>query len=109
MRTLCSSTLIGEAMVIGFAALVASRLTDIPGATLWLVTGVAMVLCVALCGALDRAWAVPVGWGLQAALVAAGFVVPMMFLVGALFAVIWWLAVHYGRKVDVIRAQRAAA
>jgi Protein of unknown function (DUF4233) len=109
MRTLCSTTLIAEAMVIGFAALVAMRLSDLSTGTVWLVSGIAMALCVLLCGMLSRPGAVPVGWAVQAALVASGFVVPMMFGLGAVFAGLWWAAVHYGRKIDVLKAERAAA
>ena len=43
MRTLCSSTLIGEFFVIGFAALVAMKDPDLSMATVWTVSGTAMV------------------------------------------------------------------
>jgi Protein of unknown function (DUF4233) len=109
MRTLCSSTLVAEAMVIGFAALVAMRLSDLSTGTVWLVSGIAMALCVLLCGMLSRPGAVPVGWAVQAALIASGFVVPMMFGLGVVFAGLWWAAVHYGRKIDAVKAERAAA
>jgi hypothetical protein len=109
MRTLCASTLIGEFFVIGFAGLVAMRTSDLATSTVWTVCGAAMVLCVLLCGALGRPGGVELGWVLQAALVASGFVVPVMFFLGACFAALWWASVHYGRKIDVIKAQRAAA
>ncbi|GAA2154679.1 DUF4233 domain-containing protein [Kitasatospora kazusensis] len=107
MRVLCSSTLIGEVLVLLFGGLVAMRLTDVPSATIWAVTGAAMVLCVLLCGTLSRPGAVPVGWALQIALIASGTVLPMMYVVGAVFAGLWWCSVHYGRKIDAIKAARA--
>jgi hypothetical protein len=109
VRTLCSSTLISEAMVIGFAALVAMRLSDVSSTTLWSVSGAAMALCVLLCGVLGRKWAVPVGWALQIALIASGAIVGMMYGLGVIFAGLWWCSVHYGRKIDAIKAARAAA
>ncbi|MEV7775849.1 DUF4233 domain-containing protein [Kitasatospora sp. NPDC086791] len=109
MRTLCSSTLIGEALLAMFAGLVAMRLSDVPTATVWTVTGIAMVLCVALCGMIDRPGAVPIGWALQIGLIASGFVLPTMFGLGVVFAGLWWCSVHYGRKVDAFKAARAAA
>jgi hypothetical protein len=109
MRTLCASTLIGEFFVIGFAGLVAMRTSDLAAGTVWGVCGTAMVLCVLLCGLLGRPGGVQFGWVLQAALVAGGFVVPVMFFLGVCFAALWWASVHYGRKIDVIRADRAAA
>ncbi|MEU8349917.1 DUF4233 domain-containing protein [Streptomyces sp. NPDC048845] len=108
MRTLCASTLIGEFFVIGFAALVAVRMYDMPDGTVWTVSGVAMALCVLLCGALSRPGAVPVGWVLQAALIASGFLVPVMFFLGACFAALWWASVHFGGRIDEAKARFAA-
>lgn len=54
MRTLCASTLIGEVFVIGFAGLVAMKDPDLSMATVWTVSGVAMLLCVLLCGVVTR-------------------------------------------------------
>ncbi|MER5972378.1 DUF4233 domain-containing protein [Streptomyces sp. NPDC002055] len=108
MRTLCASTLIGEFFVIGFAGLVAMQMTDLSPATVWTVSGVAMLLCVLLCGMLSRPGAVPVGWALQIGLIAAGFVVPAMFFLGACFAALWWASVHFGRKIDEAKARFAA-
>ncbi|GGK45740.1 DUF4233 domain-containing protein [Streptomyces flaveus] len=108
MRTLCASTLIGEVFVIGFAGLVAMKDPDLSMATVWTVSGVAMLLCVLLCGVVTRPGGVQLGWALQIALIASGFVVPTMFLLGAIFAALWWASVHYGRKVDEAKARFAA-
>ncbi|MFD9412299.1 DUF4233 domain-containing protein [Streptomyces sp. NPDC059989] len=109
MRTLCASTLIGEFFVIGFAGLVAMKDPDLTQATVWTVCGVTMLLSVLLCGMLSRPGAVQLGWALQIGLIASGFVVPTMFFLGAVFAVLWWCSVHYGRKIDTIKARWAAA
>ncbi|MEZ0065717.1 hypothetical protein ABIA32_001717 [Streptacidiphilus sp. MAP12-20] len=108
MRTLCSSTLISEAMIIGFAALVAMRLSSVSGATLWSVSGAAMLLCLLLCGMLGRRGAVAIGWVLQLALIASGAVVSMMYGLGVIFAALWWASVHYGRRIDSMKAARLA-
>ncbi|MGW4649150.1 DUF4233 domain-containing protein [Kitasatospora sp. NPDC004289] len=108
MRTLCSSTLIGEALLIMFAALVAMQLSDVGTGTVWAVSGVAMLLCVLLCGAITRPGAVAVGWALQIGLILSGFILPTMFGLGVVFAGLWWCSVHYGRKIDEIKAARAA-
>ncbi|MBA0049838.1 DUF4233 domain-containing protein [Streptomyces sp. AJS327] len=109
MRTLCASTLIGEFFVVGFAGLVAMQTTDLSTGTVWTVSGIAMVLCLLLCGVLSRPGAVGLGWVLQAGLVAAGFVVPTMFFLGACFAGLWWASIHYGRKIDEAKAAARAA
>lgn len=108
MRTLCASTLIGEFFIIGFAGLVAMRTTDVGTGTVWAVSGPAMLLCVLLCGMLARPGGVQLGWALQIALVASGFVVPMMFILGVCFAGLWWASVHFGRKIDEAKAKFAA-
>ncbi|RKN37652.1 DUF4233 domain-containing protein [Streptomyces hoynatensis] len=110
MRTLCASTLAGEFVVIGLAGLATMRLSDgLSAGTVWWVSGVAMALCLLLCGLVGRRVGVPLGWALQVALVAAGFVLPVMFGLGAVFAGLWWASVHFGRQIDEIRAARAAA
>lgn len=108
VRTLCASTLVGEFLVIGFACLVAMRLGDLPTSTVWTVGGVAMALCLLLCGMLGRPGALQLGWALQIGLIAAGFVVPAMFFLGAIFAGLWWASVHFGRKIDEAKARHAA-
>ena len=108
MRTLCSSTLIGEFFVIGFAALVAMKDPDLSAATVWTVSGVAMVLTLVLCGVITRPGGVALGWALQLALVVSGVFVPTMFFLGGVFAALWWASVHYGRKIDEARARFAA-
>ena len=109
MRTLCASTLIGEFFVIGFAGLVAMKDDSLSTSTVWTVCGVAMLFSVLLCGLLTRPGGVQLGWALQIALIASGFVVPVMFFLGATFALLWWASVHYGRKIDDVKARWAEA
>ncbi|WP_037675587.1 DUF4233 domain-containing protein [Streptomyces griseus] len=108
MRTLCSSTLIGEFFVIGFAGLVAMKDPDLSTSTVWTVCGIAMFLSLVLCGLVTRPGGVVLGWALQIALIASGFVVPAMFFLGVVFAALWWASVHFGRKVDEAKARFAA-
>ncbi|NEA61252.1 DUF4233 domain-containing protein [Streptomyces sp. SID12488] len=108
MRTLCASTLIGEVFLIGFAGLVAMKDPDLSMSTVWTVSGIAMLLCVLLCGVITRPGGVQLGWALQIALIASGFIVPTMFFMGVMFAALWWASVHYGRKIDEAKARFAA-
>lgn len=107
MRTLCASTLIGEFFVIGFAGLVAMKDPGLSTATVWTVCGITMVLSVLLCGMITRPGGILLGWALQAALIVSGFVVPVMFILGVVFAALWWASVHFGRKIDEARARFA--
>lgn len=106
MRTLCASTLIGEFFVIGLAGLVAMKDPDLTMTTVWAVCGIGMLLSVLLCGVITRPGGVTMGWILQLALIASGFVVPMMFGLGVVFAALWWASVHYGRMIDAAKAAR---
>ncbi|MEV5610292.1 DUF4233 domain-containing protein [Streptomyces sp. NPDC052225] len=107
MRTLCSSTLIGEFFIIGFAGLVAMKDDSLSAGAVWTVCGVAMLLSVVLCGMVTRPGGVQLGWALQIALILSGFVVPMMFFLGACFAGLWWASIHFGRKIDEAKARWA--
>ncbi|NJA56259.1 DUF4233 domain-containing protein [Streptomyces sp. NEAU-H3] len=108
MRTLCASTLIGEFLIIGFAGLVAMKMDALGQGTVWGVCGGAMLLCVLLCGVVTRPAGVALGWVLQVALFLSGFVVPVMFILGAAFGGLWWASVKYGRKIDEVKARYAA-
>ncbi|MGW0117110.1 DUF4233 domain-containing protein [Streptomyces sp. NPDC003327] len=107
MRTLCSSTLIGEFFVIGFAGLVAMKDDGLEMSTVWTVCGIAMAVSVLLCGMITRPGGVQLGWALQVGLILSGFFVPTMFFLGVVFAALWWASVHYGRKIDDIKARWA--
>ena len=64
-----------------------------------------MALCLLLCGMFTRPGGVPLGWALQAALMASGFSVRAMFFLGAVLrrAVVGLVP---GPQVDVAKAQR---
>ena len=109
MRGICAAVLVFEGLVIFFATLVALDLTDVDHATLWSVGGGGAVLCLVLSGLLRQRWAYAVASSLQVALVAAGLVVPVMFFLGLVFGALWFLALHLGRKVERLQAERAAA
>ncbi|MCM2393272.1 DUF4233 domain-containing protein [Streptomyces albipurpureus] len=108
MRTLCASTLIGEFFLLGFAGLVAMKDPDLSMTTVWTVCGVAMALSLLLCGMVTRPGGVQLGWALQAGLVVSGFIVPLMFFLGACFAALWAASIHYGRRIDDVKARWAA-
>ena len=49
------------------------------------------------------------GWLIQVAAIALGFVVPMMFVLGGIFALLWGTAYFLGRKIERERAEAYAA
>ena len=109
MRGICAALLVFEGLVVLFATLVALDLSDVDDATLWTVGGGGALLCVVLAGLLRYRWAFAAGSVLQLALVASGVVVPVMYVLGLVFAGLWFLALHLGRKVERLQAARSDA
>ncbi|MGH3369883.1 MAG: DUF4233 domain-containing protein [Nocardioidaceae bacterium] len=62
--------------------------------------------CLVVAGLLRRPWAYHLGWVIQVASLALGLVVPMMFLLGAIFTALWAGAFFLGAKVDRERGER---
>ncbi|MDT0269179.1 DUF4233 domain-containing protein [Streptomyces sp. DSM 44915] len=108
MRTLCASTLVGEFLVIGLAGLAATRLSSASTGTIWWVCGIAMAFCLVLCAIAGRPLGVWLGWALQVGLFASGLVLPAMFVLGIAFGGLWWTSVHFGARIDELRAAREA-
>jgi hypothetical protein len=108
VRGICAAVLVFEGLVIFFATLVALDLTDVDHAVVWGVGGAGAALCLLLAGTVRRPGGLAAGSVLQLALVATGFVVPVMFFLGAVFAVLWFFMLYLGRKVERLQASRAA-
>ena len=108
-RTLAASTLGFEALVVFFAGLVAKDLSSLStGAALGMTGGLA-VACLLTAGLLRHPAGYAVGWVLQVAVVGLGFWVPVMFLLGGVFAVLWFFALRIGRQLEAAaQAARAA-
>ena len=107
-RALFATTLlVSEAFVVLFAGLVVYglRLTSVP---VLLVGGGVLALWALVAGALVRRGVAGyvLGSMLQLALLATGIVVPMMFIVGAVFAVLWLVSLRVGSQIDAERVVR---
>jgi hypothetical protein len=108
VRGIAASVLVFEGMVVFFATLVALDLSDVDDSTVWWVGGSLSVACVVVAGLLGRRRAYAAGSALQVAVIASGAVVPVMFFLGVVFAGLWFLALHLGRRVETLQRQRAA-
>ena len=106
MRGIAASVLVFEGLVVFFATLVALDLSDVDDATLWWVGGTAAVACVLAAGLLGRRGGYQLGSALQVLLIAAGFVVPVMFFLGTVFAALWFFTLYLGRRVERLNAER---
>lgn len=106
-QTLASMVLAFEIIIVFLAALVIWGLAPTENGTLGLPPWVALaaggmliILLVLTIGLLRFRWGYTVGWVLQVLIVAAGFLNPAMFFVGALFGGMWWYCMIAGARID---------
>ena len=101
--------LILEAVLVFFATLVAYGLRIAPASTIWWVGGSLSVVLILLSGLVSRPGGYLAGSIVQGLVLAGGLVIPMMFAVGAIFVVLWVVALRLGGKIDRERAEYDAA
>ena len=107
-RAMCAAILVLQAIVLGLTAPVLISVVDVAPAPA-LVVGLGLaVLCVLTAGMLRRPWAYGVGWAIQVASLALGFLIPAMFALGAIFGSLWAGAVVLGNRIAADRAAWAA-
>ncbi|MGI8521974.1 MAG: DUF4233 domain-containing protein [Nocardioides sp.] len=108
-RGMCAAILSLEAITLGLTTPVMIAVAHVDVSTaLWVGLGLT-VACLLLAGMLRSEWAYAVGWLIQVAAVGLGFVVPLMFFLGAVFALLWGTAYFLGRKIERERAEAYAA
>ena len=108
-RGMCAAVLTLESITLGLTTPVLITISDVAvGTALVLGLGLA-VACLVVAGMLRKEWAYGLGWAIQVGAVAVGFLVPMMFFLGGLFALLWATAYLLGRKIERERAAAYAA
>jgi hypothetical protein len=106
---MCAAILCLEAVTLGLSTPVMISVADVDkGTALWVGLGLT-VACLLLAGMLRAEWAYGAGWAIQLAAIGLGLLVPMMFFLGALFALLWGTAYFLGRKIERERAAAYAA
>jgi hypothetical protein len=104
-RGMCAAILALEGVTLGLTTPVLISVSGVDTTTaLWVGLGLA-VACFLLAGALRGEWAYAVGWVLQVVAFAMGFLIPLMFVLGGVFAMLWGTAYFLGRKIERERAQ----
>lgn len=97
-----------EFVVVFLGALVAFGLKAVPPAVALGGGGALVVVMLATIGLLRYRWGFALGWALQAIVIASGFIVGMMFIVGAIFTGMWAYAMITGERLDRTNAAPTA-
>ncbi len=108
-RGMCAAVLSLEAITLGLTTPVLITVADVD-APVALAVGLGLaVLCLLTAGLLRHEWAYALGWLIQLGAIGLGFVIGLMFFLGALFALLWATAHLLGRKIERERAAAYAA
>lgn len=108
-RGMCAAVLALEGIVVALSTPVMVTVSDVPvGTALAVGLGIALA-CLVVAGMLRSETAYAAGWVVQVAAVAIGFLVPMMFFLGAVFALLWGTAYFLGLRIERERAAAYAA
>lgn len=105
-RQFAATMLVLEACVVLFAALVAYGLEVAEPRAVWLLGGGLALSLLLAAGLLRQPGGYVVGSVLQVAVVAGGLLVPLMFVVGGIFAALWIVSMRLGARIDRERAER---
>ena len=105
-QSLASIVLAFEVIVVFLASLVAFGLKVQPGPVALIGGGVICLALLVTLALLRYEWSFALGWVLQGVIVATGIFVPVMWVIGLIFAGMWVYCMVVGGRID---RQKAAA
>lgn len=100
MRRLCATLLALQAVVTALSIPVAITVTHVSAPTAGAVSGGLALAGLVIAGLLRYRWAYVAGSILQILVIATGFMVPTMFILGIIFAALWITAIWVARRVE---------
>jgi hypothetical protein len=103
VRQLCGTVLIMEAVIIGLAIAPAIRFEHVHAGTAGALGGAIALVAILLAGLVGRprmGWALYAGSALQILVIAAGVVIPVMYILGVIFAALWFTGIWLARRVE---------
>jgi hypothetical protein len=100
MRVVLQTVLIFEVIVFGLAVPGMILVSEVPPAAAAGFAGGAALLALAAAAPLRSQVGYVLGWIVQCAGLALGFLTPTMFVVGALFAAVWVMSFVMGKRLD---------
>lgn len=108
MSAMCSAMLTLEAIILALAIPAMIVAENVSKSLAFSVGGGLAIVCVLTAGMLRKPAAYWLGHATQAAAIAMGLLVPVMFFIGTMFAVLWFGAFFLGRKIEADKAAWAA-
>jgi hypothetical protein len=108
-RGMCAAILCLEAITLGLTTPVMVSVADVAVSTALSIGLGLAVACLLLAGLLRSEWAYGAGWVVQGAAISLGVVIPLMFFLGAVFALLWGTAYFLGLKIERERSAAYAA
>ncbi len=109
MRTMCASVLGLQSVILFLTTPVLITVADVD-VTWALVAGLGLgVLAIVAAASLRSPYGYWLGHLVQVGAMAMGFLLPVMFFLGAVFAGLWVLALVLGRRVEEAKAARSGA
>lgn len=105
-RAMCAAILTLQSIALGLSTPVMITVAEVPRNTALLVGLGLAVLSLLTAGLLRKSWGYHIGSAIQVASIGLGFVVDLMFVVGGIFALLWFGAIYLGRKIE---REKAAA
>jgi Protein of unknown function (DUF4233) len=109
MRSLAAVTLVFEAIVLALVTPVMISISGVPASTALPVCLGLAALALLATGLLRNRAGYVLGWLVQFGAIGLGFVVPVMFVLGALYAGLWVAAILLGRRIDEAKRAHAEA
>jgi len=102
VRRLCATVLILESIVIALAIVPAIKLEHTSPRAAGLAGGLAVIAAVALAALARRhlPWTLTGGSLLQVLIIASGGVIPVMYILGGIFALLWVIGIWLGHRVE---------
>lgn len=102
MSRLCSTVLVLESIVIALTIVPAIKLARVAPTAAGAAAGIAVVAAIALAGLARRHLRVTIAGGslLQLLVLASGFILPAMFILGGIFSLLWITGIWLGHRVE---------
>jgi hypothetical protein len=101
VRQLCGTVLCMEAVIVALAIAPAIALEHVHGGIAGAVGGAVAVIAILLAGLVGRphmGWALYAGSALQILIIVSGIVMPAMYVLGVIFAALWFTGIWLAKK-----------